>query len=233
MLDRLPKPTWASDCGRVALYNADCLTLLPLIPVGVVDAVVTDPPYGMDYKPLRGSDGSKLFRDAVDGDDKPFDPAPWLGFNQVILFGANWYASRLPDSGGWIVWDKTPRGIKRGFYASHCELAWTNLFGRVQKFALQWGGEAHDGEDHFHPTQKPLRLMYWCLEQTAGTVLDPYMGSGTCGVAAVKLRRPFIGIEKSALHFETARDRIAAELAQGSLFDHIQAAPEPQPINLF
>ena len=194
----------------VQLYCGDCLEILPTFEVGSVDAVVTDPPYGMNYKPLRGSDGSKRFRGGIIGDDSPFDPSPWLAFPRCILWGANWYASRLPDSGGWLVWDKTPKHIKRGFIYSHAELAWTTVINRIQKFAMQWGGEAHGGEGHYHPTQKPVALIEWCLSfiPEGSTVLDPFMGSGTTGVACVQTGRNFIGIEIDPGYFEIAKRRI-------------------------
>lgn len=148
------------DSEGVVIYNADCRDLLPSIDVESVALLATDPPYGMAYKPLRGGDGSKRFSEGVEGDSEPFDPSHLLRFPRLVLFGANWYADKLPPSGGWVMWDKTPRGIKEGFYASHGELAWTNLCGSVRKFAMQWGGEAHGGEhavatDRVHATRRP------------------------------------------------------------------------------
>lgn len=147
----------------VTLYLGDCREILPTL--GKVDAVVTDPPYGIAYKPLRGSNGSKMWGDAtVCGDDAPFDPTPLLGHPAVILWGANNFAARLPDSNGWLIWDKCPRGPRVGFIYSHCEMAWTNFLGRTQKFALEWEGSARNGEPFVHPTQKSVDLMRWCIE---------------------------------------------------------------------
>jgi site-specific DNA-methyltransferase (adenine-specific) len=146
----------------VTLYLGDCRELLPAI--GKVDAVLTDTPYGIAYKPLRGSNGSKMWGDAtVRGDDEPFDPALFLDYPAVILWGANNFAARLPDSNGWLIWDKCPRGPRLGFVYSHCEMAWTNFLGRVQKFALEWEGAARNGEPFAHPTQKSTDLMSWCI----------------------------------------------------------------------
>lgn len=209
--------------GKRAVYCGDCRPLLPRIEPGVVDLVLTDPPYGMDYKPKRGADGSKRWTEGVKGDDQPFDPLSLLAFTRVILWGANWYADRLPRSGGWIVWDKVPNGRKEGFIASDCELAWTNVASRVHKYALQWGGEARNGEAHFHPTQKPLALMRWALERFGkddDLILDPFAGSGTTLRAAKDLDRYAIGIEIDRRYAEIAAKR----LRQGVLeFDSAEA----------
>jgi hypothetical protein len=166
----------------------------------------------MNYKPLRGADGSKRFSDGVCGDAEAFDPTHLLCAPRCVLFGANWYANKLPASGGWIVWDKTPRDKKIGFIASDAELAWTNLATRIHKFSMQWGGEAHGGEDHLHPTQKPVALMRWIIQQWTQPdqlVLDPYMGSGPVLVAAHELSRRAIGIEIEERYCEIAAKRLA------------------------
>jgi site-specific DNA-methyltransferase (adenine-specific)/modification methylase len=204
----------------VTLYCGDCREILPTL--GKVDAVVTDPPYGIAYKPLRGSNGSKMWGDAtVRGDDAPFDPSPLLGHPAVILWGANNFAARLPDSNGWLIWDKCPRGPRVGFIYSHCEMAWTNFLGRTQKFALEWEGAARNGESFVHPTQKSTDLMRWCIElipPPATLILDPFMGSGTTGVAAVKLGRKFTGIEIEPKYFDVACRRISEATKQTDLF---------------
>ena len=191
------------------IYHGDAFAVMPDVDF---DVVVSDPPYGMGYKPLRGADGSKRFTEAVVGDDRPFDPDPFLAY-PAVLWGANWYSPRLPASGGWLVWDKAPRGRKVGFHASEAELAWTNVRSSVLTFRLQWGGEAHNGEPHLHPTQKPEPLMRWCLELVPpGVVLDPFMGSGTTLRAAKALGRKAIGIEIEERYCEIAAKRLAQEV---------------------
>jgi site-specific DNA-methyltransferase (adenine-specific)/modification methylase len=156
------------------------------------------------------------------GDDQPFDPAPWLHYPQVILWGAQHYASRLPDGRGWLVWDKRcgPRVNDQG----DGELAWTNLPQVVRIHRQLWmglfrqGEEAPSRERKVHPTQKPVALMAWCVQMTRGLVLDPYMGSGTTGLACLRLGRPFIGIEIDPTYFATACRRLAQEAAQLALF---------------
>lgn len=207
----------------VTLYLGDCREILPTLPQA--DAVVTDPPYGIDYKPSRGTTNGwrRHWNDedaSVRGDDKPFDPSPLLSTKQCIFWGANAYAAMLPSSYGWLVWDKSPNGITGGFNYSHCELAWTNVIGRVQKFCLQWGRTARGGEQFFHPTQKPVDLMSWCLGfvHEATLICDPYLGCGATGVAAVKLGRQFIGIEIEPKYFDIACRRMTEAAKQADLF---------------
>lgn len=204
----------------VTVYHADCRDVLPAIDPASVALVLTDPPYGMDYKPLRGSDGSKRWSDGVEGDAEPFSPEHLLAFPRLVLWGANWYADRLPPSGGWIVWDKTPKGAKKGFHASHAELAWTNLFSSVRKFSLQWGGEARNNEPHLHPTQKPVGLMRWIVESWTNPgdlVLDPYMGSGPVAEACRDTGRRYIGIEKVDRYCAAAVRRLDQQVLFGEV----------------
>jgi site-specific DNA-methyltransferase (adenine-specific) len=199
---------------EITLHLGDCREILPRISPADVSLLLTDPPYGMDYKPLRGADGSKRWTEGIQGDSAAFDPAHLLTFPRLVLFGANWYADRLPASGGWLVWDKTPKGIKEGFAASHAELAWTNLCSSVRKFSLQWGGEARNGEPHYHPTQKPVGLMRWILEmftKPGDLILDPYMGSGPVAVACRETGRRYIGCEINERFAETAAKRLAQD----------------------
>lgn len=221
--------------GSCTLYLADCLNVLPSL--GAVDAVVSDPPYGIDFDCTKKRTRSSAFSmgitpladrrwKKIDGDDKPFDPSPWIHFDKVILWGANHYADKLPSSTCWLVWDKKVDTTPDNF--SDCELAWTNLPGVVKKFSHLWRGMVRAGRENIsngpklHPFQKPEALMHWCLslcKLAPGTVvLDPYMGSGTTGVAAVKYGFNFIGIESDEEHFEIAKKRIQRELQQGRLW---------------
>lgn len=203
---------------RWQVLNADCLDVLRQLPDGCVDAVVTDPPYGIGFVADRqranrpNGGGHKWKGVKVHGDDKPFDPAPLLALGvPMVLWGGNAYADKLPPSYGWLVWDKSPNGVREGFVYSHAEMAWTNVIGRVQKFSLEWNAGARDGEPFLHPTQKSTALMRWCLSfMPAGcTVLDPFCGSGTTGVACMQTGRRFIGIEIDAGYCDIARRRIA------------------------
>ncbi len=205
------------DHGGITIYHGDCREVLPAIET-VGGALISDPPYGMDYVPLRGADGSKKWQDRltkrVHGDKGPFDPSHLLAFGQIVLWGAQWYCNALPASGGWLVWDKTPKGRKEGFYASDCDMAWTNLSQSIRKFEMQWGGEARGGEPFWHPTQKPVPLMGWCIDlvKECRLVIDPYCGSGPT-LAAAKLRGVgAIGIEIEEEYCEIAARRLSQEV---------------------
>jgi site-specific DNA-methyltransferase (adenine-specific)/modification methylase len=229
------EPTWTSPDGRAELYLGDCLEILPQLPAGSIDAVVTDPPYGIGFVKGRGGrQGAYRGRpaeaarhlEAVTGDDRPFDPASLLSFPNLLMWGADHYARRLPETGRWLAWNKL--GHIEPF-DSFCdvEFAWHSLKGASRICSFMWkGGLAcvKIGENNGrreHPTQKPVGLMRWCIEQVKvnerAMICDPYMGSGTTGVAAVRLGRRFIGIEIEPKYFEIARKRIEAECRQGKL----------------
>jgi site-specific DNA-methyltransferase (adenine-specific)/modification methylase len=227
----------------VKLYCGDCREVLPTL--GKVDAVVTDPPYGQGLRintiPGRRSvnnlNGRKYFIQQnvyplLFGDQEPFDPSMWLFASEVLLWGAHKFADRLP-TGGWLVWDKVPTGKIRD--QGDGEAAWINRDQPLRIFRLLWDGlcvdsaarhEVAAGQRRYHPTQKPEALMLWCLKFIYGrTILDPFMGSGTTGVAAVKLGRRFVGIEIEPRYFDIACRRISDALARPDLF-----IKPPEPI---
>lgn len=191
--------------SHVTLYHGDCREILPTLPD--VALLLTDPPYGISYSPSgggRGAFGKPVFKkftgkDVVFGDDSAFDPAHLLGIAPLaILWGANHYASRLPEETAWLVWDK--REAESTLTFSDCEMAWTNLGGPARIFRHMWNGVAKAsevGESRYHPTQKPLALMRWCLQRAGNpqTVVDPYAGSGTTLIAAKDAGVQSIGIE--------------------------------------
>jgi site-specific DNA-methyltransferase (adenine-specific)/modification methylase len=213
--------------GLAALYLGDCKEIAPTLERPA--AVITDPPYGISERTMRASAGrGKLAQcndfPAVHGDNEPFEPAAWLdAAPKVILWGANHYCSRVPDGPSWLIWDKRD-GIPSNDNAD-CEIAWTNVGGPARVFRHLWNGmikASERGEVRAHPTQKPVALMQWCIEQAkvpaGGAILDPYMGSGTTGVAAVEMRHPFIGIEIDPTYFDMACRRIEKAQRQGDLF---------------
>jgi DNA modification methylase len=215
----------------VTIINADCRDVLPV----ECDAVVTDPPYGFNYDPNRNRTAASVQRGLllkdrnwrqIQGESEPFDPAPLLCAKVVLLWGANHYADKLPSSRRWLVWDK--RDGVASDNQSDCELAWCNVGGSVRMHRQLWRGIARAGEENIatsgeklHPHQKPVALMAWCLSQLpiaeGETVCDPYMGSGSTGIACIRTGRKFIGIEKDARYFEIARKRLEKELRQGLL----------------
>ena len=219
-------PCYASSCGRVTLYLGDSLEIAPMLQG--VDALISDPPYGIDYSPDRcrakpRRKNAAIFNrewEKVGGDDVPFDPSPWLGYSVAVIWGGNNYTDKLPN-GGWLVWNKQRA---KGFVGSGAEMAWTNTINGAQIFDLMWDGFRRGAEvnEHYHPTQKPVSLMAWCMDKAkvpeGATVLDPYMGSGSTGIACIRTGRRFIGIEKDPTHYATALERITNELRQGDLF---------------
>jgi len=213
-------PTWQTNDRSVQLYLGDCLEVLPTL--GKVDAVVTDPPYGIGYVASESSQQGIQKFDAIEGDDKPFDPSPFLGFDDCILWGCNNFCHAIPPRNGqWYFWDKV---IRNGLHVriAEGEFCWHKNGTKPRAFRHLWSGAYRDsehGERSQHPTQKPLALMEWCVEKTTGTICDPFMGSGTTGVACVRLGRKFIGIEKEPKYFEIAVKRIEAELNRAPLFE--------------
>lgn len=213
--------------GNATMYLGDCLEILPTLPK--VDAVITDPPYGIDYVPQYGKrkmpDGSWRGPETqmrVIGDKLPFEPAPWLGFPQVMLFGANHFFSHLPDVGRLLVWDKRC-GVIPERTQSDCEFIWHNQKGAARIFRHMWDGMLRDSESdvsRVHPTQKPVELIKWLIAQAKDpeSVLDPFMGSGTTGVACMNLGRKFIGIEIEPKYFDIACERIENAQRQVRMF---------------
>ncbi len=222
----------------VEVYHGDCSEILPTL--AGVDALVSDPPYGIGFVHGAGGDGigggkyvSKFNGVAIHGDDAPFDPTPLLSIAPVtVLFGANHFADKLPAGSKWLIWDKR-RGLTRNDFAD-CELAWTNQKGVARLLGHYWNGMMRDSErgvPRVHPTQKPIAVMEWVLQETTEPghlILDPYMGSASTGVAAVKLGRRFVGIEIDPGHFDAACTRLSAALAEPRLFDEPAAAPLKQ-----
>lgn len=215
------------NIGTATLIHGDCYEHMPTL--AMADALITDQPYGIGYTISARSwrnDGLTALkpwemekRGAIAGDDRPFDPTPWLAFPKIAFFGANHCAHVLPRGGRWIVWDK--RRDSKPDDHSDCELIWTNVPGADRIHRQKWRGIVREGEENasrsrkLHPNQKPIALMTFVLEQlklrSGALICDPYMGSGSTGVAAVRMGFRFVGCEIDAEHFETARQRLRAE----------------------
>ena len=206
------------EIGDCTLYQGDCREVLPLLPM--VDAVVTDPPYGIG---ITKSNRLAVSR-GLGGKDWDARPADLTSLPDVpsIVWGGNYFD--LPPTRAPLVWDKN--NAERDF--ADFEMAWTNLDMVARRIVLRPmnmdGGKVH-------PTQKPVRVMEWCLGflPNADTILDPFMGSGTTGVACVKLGRKFIGIELEPKYFDIACKRIEDAYKQPDLFIEAEkAAPAEQ-----
>jgi len=205
--------------GDATLYHGDCLEILPTL--DKVDAVVSDPPYGINYSTdsrrfSGGAHGRKRVKvhDKIAGDDRPFDAAPFLDFPHVILWGGNCFPTP-PGSG--LVWVKK-NDAAFGSFLSDGEYAYKKGGHGIQCYKDVSFNGAGANFVKYHPAQKPTGLMEWCINFTKGVVFDPFMGSGTTGVACANLGRKFIGIEIERKYFDIACERIEAAYAQGRLF---------------
>ena len=206
----------AIETERYTLYQGDCLDILPTLPAGAVDAVITDPPYGIGENHSKVASRGKLAKPIDYGtfnwDNKKVSPNTIKQIlrvsNSQVIFGGNYYADLLPASSSWIVWDK--QNGANDF--ADCELAWTSHKKAVRKYTYLWNGMIKQNpEKRFHPTQKPLALMEWVINnytKPRDVILDPFMGSGTTGVAAMRTGRKFIGIELEPEYFNIAAERI-------------------------
>lgn len=232
--------------GPVRLILGDCLKIAPTL-TGI-DAVVTDPPYGMDWntdstrftggeeRHKRGmgrADYGKVYGDAV-----PFDPEPWKAFAKCVLFGANHFAAKL-ETGTTLVWVKKHEHLW-GSFLSDAEIAWMKGGHGVYLFKCSFPppARAKDIDQNcksiagVHPTQKPIALMAWCMDMAKvgpdETVLDPYMGSGTTLIAAMRTGRKAVGIEIDPRHYRTAVERARKELQQLPIAAHSNPRPAVQ-----
>ncbi len=228
--------------GNATLYLGDALEILPTL--GKVDAVITDPPYGIGRDRGMGGGGTdasgkyarkpKVYAGVWDRERPTFGLMRMVAKagDQAIVWGGNYFADALPLGGRWLFWDK----LNSMPSYSDGEMAWTTLPGdAVKKFTLCNNGLAslRDGE-RVHPTQKPVALMQWCIEQAGlpKRTLDPFMGSGSTGVAAIRLGLAFIGIERDPGYFEIACRRIEEAQKQAALFPHEEAA-KPEQVGMF
>lgn len=208
------KPSFVSECGRVTLYQGDCREIIGSIKA---DAVITDPPYGIGFA-AQPTKWQRLAGKNPETWDNFTIPEAVLSLPEIasicVVWGGNYYP--LPCSRGWLMWRKPDAPPSM----AHGELAWTNLDQNIK--VIDWSISATNAERVGHPTQKPVRVIGWTMEQvgvpTPATVLDPFMGSGTTGISCILTGRRFIGIEKDPAHYLTALTRIKNELAQGDLF---------------
>lgn len=202
----------------VTLYHGDCRDILPHLEP--VDLVLTDPPYGIGEAAGANKSRGKMAIAKDYGDDNwDNDPIPQDLINQLInqpavIFGGNYYA--MPASQCWFVWDKQNGATD----FADCELAWTNLPGAVRRISYVWNGMIKQRpEQRWHPTQKPLDVMKWCITQadtklknTVATILDPFAGAGTTLRAAKDMNRKSIGIEREQKYCDVIIKRLRQEV---------------------
>lgn len=207
--------------SAVTIYHGDCREILPGLPK--VDLVLTDPPYGIGAdKNLRANkQHGKALTPSKDYGAGGWDSAPPDGETistcirsgiNAMIWGGNYF--ELPPSPAWLVWDKD--NGNNGY--ADCELAWSNLNQAIRRIRFRWMGMLQENmfekETRFHPTQKPVPVMAWCIRfaDLAETILDPFMGSGTTLRAAKDLGRKAIGIEIEEKYCEIAAKRMEQEV---------------------
>lgn len=218
--------------GLATLYLGDCREVLPTL--APCDLILTDPPYGIAVCGNEGGvtslkSGSKDYG-KQEWDNQP--PERWVielmraKAKDCIVWGGNYF--ELPPTKCFLIWDKG----QRDFSLADGEMAWTTLDKAARFLTISRGELNQDGREH--PTQKPVRLMEWCLGHVpaAQTVCDPFMGSGTTGVAAVRMGRTFAGIEREPKYFDIACKRIEDAQRQTSIFDQPAARAEQHGLAL-
>lgn len=197
------------------IIHADCLDVLKAMQDKSIDRLCTDPPYGL-----------KLARTGRIGNGNTFTPMAWddeipsseiFGHmlrvsKQQIIWGGNYFTDHLPASRCWLVWHKKD-GLPRNSFAD-CELAWTSFDRNAYVFNCRWAGFIKDSREPRtgHPTQKPLTVMKWCIEEFSkkgDTILDCFSGSGTTLLAAAQLGRNYIGVEREEEYIALIRARLA------------------------
>lgn len=210
------------------IINADCLDILKQLPDKCVDLLLTDPPYGIDYggqlikgeeyKTQTNKHGWRNFGNGEWDKERPsaeiFREMLRVSKNQII-WGGNYFADLLPASQGWFVWNK----MQRNFSLADGELAWTSFDKALRIFDYSRGQANQD--EKIHPTQKPLKLIEWCLARGGvenDLILDCFSGSGTTAVACHNLKRRFICIEKDPDYWRLSCERLEQAQRQQMLF---------------
>lgn len=190
----------------ITIYNADNADILPMVDPADVGLLLTDPPYGIGFK------SGKFHRlQTIENDDAPFDPGPLLTYNRKVLWGAENFVHDLPISRGRIVWDKRDL-TSRDLPGSDAEMAWTDVTHQIRIYRQVWMPHTIRGEPVLHPTQKPVKLMRWIVENwtdPGDLVFDPYMGSGPVAKACQELGRRYIGVEIVEEYCQAAVNRLA------------------------
>lgn len=218
--------------GPHTLYRGDCMEVMRKL--GRFDACVTDPPYGIGEaagkNKSRGNKAAAKDYGELKWDNEPCSKQQIAKMRKVsdwqIIFGGNYF--HLPPSQCWLVWDK----LNGSNDFADCELAWTNLPKAIRRLVFQWNGMLRQNKEPRgdHPTQKPVGVMLWCLKQLpqdVKTIIDPFMGSGTTGVACQQMGLVFTGIERERQYFDSACKRLEKAMQETAMFDRIEAKAKP------
>lgn len=214
----------------IVLYNADCRDVLPTL--SGIDCVITDPPYGIGFasQPTRYQRINGLAPKTWDN-ERPDLSAALAAAGKVVIWGGNYFS--LPPSRGWLVWTKTGNAPSM----ADLELAWTSVDMNSRRFekSVKSASLEKNLQEAAHPTQKPVELMVWSIEQMpapAETICDLFAGSGTTGVACVRLGRRFIGIEIEPKYFDIACRRISDELRRPRLALDVPPKPTQEALGI-
>lgn len=214
-------------------YNMDCIQGMKEFPDNYFDLAIVDPVYGGvtqgGYMQGKGGEHAAKRRDyhlglwsqEKTGSDY-FKELLRVSKNQIV-WGGNYFCSNLPESQGWIVWDKKhPEGVT----FADCELAWTSFDVATRIFRYMWNGmlqeDMKNKEYKIHPTQKPVRLYEWILQNYAkdgDIILDTHVGSASSLIACHNTRHKYIGFEIDKTYYEKAKARVEAETAQTTIYD--------------
>ncbi len=214
-------------------YNMDCIDGMKHFPDNYFDLAIVDPVYGDvtqgGYMQGKGGEHAAkrrqyhlgLWSQEKTGDDY-FKELLRVSKNQIV-WGGNYFCSNLPESQGWIVWDKENTGN-----FADCELAWTSFNRATRIFRFMWNGmlqaDMKNKEYRIHPTQKPVRLYEWLLQNYANkddVILDTHVGSASSLIACHNTNHKFVGFELDQIYYEKAKARLDAEMAQTTIFDFI------------
>ena len=204
----------------------DCMDYLKNIPDKSIDLVLTDPPYGINAdKGVGGNNLGKVKKyddnwDSETPKKELFAELLRIGKN-IIIFGGNYFTDKLPLGNHWIVWDKIGEVNQEGVNFSSCELLWTNIKkNNVKKYFVRQIGFINDGDDRFHPTQKPYRLITEIIKDYSkenDLILDAFSGSGTVCCSAKDNNRNFIGFEINEKFYKKSIDRLNGIRSDGQI----------------
>lgn len=215
------------------VFNCDCMELMAKYPDNYWELAICDPPYGIDAgntfsgekrksgngSALKSSFEKKDWDSTIPGENY-FTELMRVSRNQII-WGANYMTHYLPPSMGWIVWDKNNGTTK----FSDCELAFSSFNQALRKYKFTWNGmpqgNMKDKEQRIHPTQKPVALYKWLLQNYAkegDKILDTHLGSGSSRIAAHDMKFDFTGCELDKDYFDAAERRYQEHIKQLTLF---------------
>jgi site-specific DNA-methyltransferase (adenine-specific) len=215
---------------KIRIYNEDCLEALKKMPDNFFELAIVDPPYGINInKQSQGKGGGvakkieyiKKDWDSASPDKLYFEELKRTSKNQII-WGANHFISKIPfDSSCWIIWDKD--NGETDF--ADCELAWTSFKTSVRKYKWKWSGmlqqDMKNKEQRIHPTQKPIKLYEWLLNNYAkqgDRILDTHLGSGSIAIACHNRGYDLTAYEIDQDYFEATTKRIKDHIAQLTIF---------------